>query len=442
MGADIPEPASGDGSSDKPFDDKPFDAGVEADEKSDPKTYIEQLTGKLGQSLRQYTETQGQPDFELEKFAINSLLSATHTAQMSDEDQSDIIKKVESSGEPEGEEQPETDEKEPEAYSKPNPSVGDTEFAGATGGTNAGGGPEAGGGSAPMNEMSLGDHNVQRLISIYDSGDERTKQILSRLVSYTDVPNREQFVRDLQDEVDYGDLRDIFNSLEQFKIKTDQISEPAEALYEEETIFLNDPKKNNMFQPGSNDILKQHSCKKGFKHLGFDENNEPNCVQIYENSSKFANKDKIKSILRESLNDNNMNTQPTTKPAPVVKPITEPKKPSRRDKPFKPAVTPGVRPDPKALKETGSNYDTYHNTFSSAVQAAGEYAQKLGYVVDENDWWNQVATGPKKPSEGKTNRYSVALTKDGKPSKKMLHMQVYNMGSGFNKPYELNAYIQ
>ena len=83
------EPAPAD---DKPFDDEPFDAGVEADEETDPKKYIEQLTGKLGQTLRKYTEEQGQPDFELEKFAINSLLSATHTSEMDEEDKKDIIK--------------------------------------------------------------------------------------------------------------------------------------------------------------------------------------------------------------------------------------------------------------------------------------------------------------------------------------------------------------
>lgn len=85
-------------SSEKPFDDTPFDAGVEADEESDPKKFIEQLTGKLGQSLRKYNEEQGQPDFELEKFAINSLLSATHTSEMDAEDQKDIISKIKSAG--------------------------------------------------------------------------------------------------------------------------------------------------------------------------------------------------------------------------------------------------------------------------------------------------------------------------------------------------------
>ena len=97
----------GEEANDKPFDDEPFDAGVEADEETDPKKFIEQLTGKLGQSLRKYTEEQGQPDFELEKFAINSLLSATHTSEMDAEDQKDIITKVRTAGE--GDEEPSPD---------------------------------------------------------------------------------------------------------------------------------------------------------------------------------------------------------------------------------------------------------------------------------------------------------------------------------------------
>jgi len=86
---------------DKPFDDTPFDAGVEANEDEDPEKYIQQLAGKLGTTLRKYTEDKGEPDFDLEKFAINSVISATHTAEMDDEDQKDIIKKIKSSGDDE-----------------------------------------------------------------------------------------------------------------------------------------------------------------------------------------------------------------------------------------------------------------------------------------------------------------------------------------------------
>jgi hypothetical protein len=93
-GEDVAEPKS----DDKPFDDTPFDAGVEADEDEDPEKYIQQLSGKLGTTLRKYTEDKGSPDFDLEKFAINSVISATHTAEMDDEDQKDTIKKIKSSG--------------------------------------------------------------------------------------------------------------------------------------------------------------------------------------------------------------------------------------------------------------------------------------------------------------------------------------------------------
>jgi hypothetical protein len=95
MAADMPaeEPTG-----DMPFEKEPFDAGVEADEDTDPKKFIEQLSGKLGQSLRQYTKDQGQPDFELEKFAINSVISATNSSQMDEEDKDDIIKKLNTAG--------------------------------------------------------------------------------------------------------------------------------------------------------------------------------------------------------------------------------------------------------------------------------------------------------------------------------------------------------
>jgi hypothetical protein len=82
---------------DKPFDDEPFDAGVEADPESDPEKYIQQLSGKLGQELRKYTEELGAPDYDLEKFAINSVLSATNSGEMDQQDQADIIQKVKSS---------------------------------------------------------------------------------------------------------------------------------------------------------------------------------------------------------------------------------------------------------------------------------------------------------------------------------------------------------
>lgn len=95
---DLPLEDADEPSGDKPFDDTPFDAGVEADEDEDPEKFIQQLAGKLGTTLRKYTEDKGEPDFPLEKFAINSVISATHTAEMDKDDQKDIIDKIKSSG--------------------------------------------------------------------------------------------------------------------------------------------------------------------------------------------------------------------------------------------------------------------------------------------------------------------------------------------------------
>jgi hypothetical protein len=93
------EPAPQESNNEKqPFEKEPFNAGVDASEKDDPKKFIEQLSGKLGQSLRSYSDESGQPDFKLEKFAINSVISATHTSEMPTEDKEDIIKKINSSG--------------------------------------------------------------------------------------------------------------------------------------------------------------------------------------------------------------------------------------------------------------------------------------------------------------------------------------------------------
>jgi len=86
-----------------------------------------------------------------------------------------------------------------------------------------------------------------------------------------------------------------------------------------------------------------------------------------------------------------------------------------------------------------ADYQLYHPTFTAAAKAALDLAKKKGFEVDEDDWFNQVSTGPKKPGKGKTNRYVVKVTKKGKETKKRLAFQVYGMDSG---KYELNAYVE
>jgi hypothetical protein len=92
----------------------------------------------------------------------------------------------------------------------------------------------------------------------------------------------------------------------------------------------------------------------------------------------------------------------------------------------------------KSLLKEKYDLETYHKSYTSAITAAKEYAEKKGYEINDDDSFTKIGMGPRKPSEGKTNRFSIELSKDGKPSKKQLHIQVY----GMKNSYELNAYIQ
>ena len=94
--------------------------------------------------------------------------------------------------------------------------------------------------------------------------------------------------------------------------------------------------------------------------------------------------------------------------------------------------TPGERNEAKA------KYKIDHKTYSSAVDEALKVADKQGYEVDMDDYFNQIATGPRKPSEGKTNTFKISLTKRDKPQKKKLQIQIYGKGK---HGYELNCYI-
>ena len=73
--------------------DSNFDAGVEADEETDPKKYIQQLTGKLSQSLNSYNNENGEPDTELGKYVLGMLVKQG-VKGMDDKEKKEIIKKI------------------------------------------------------------------------------------------------------------------------------------------------------------------------------------------------------------------------------------------------------------------------------------------------------------------------------------------------------------
>lgn len=77
--------------------DTNFDAGVEANEETDPKKYIQQLTGKLSQTLRKYNSELPQPDVDLNKY-VAGMINKQATEGLSQQDVDEILSKIESDG--------------------------------------------------------------------------------------------------------------------------------------------------------------------------------------------------------------------------------------------------------------------------------------------------------------------------------------------------------
>lgn len=72
--------------------DSNFDAGVEADEETDPKRYIQQLTGKLSQSLNKYNDEQGN-DEGLSKY-VGKMILAQAAKALDDSGKKELIKAI------------------------------------------------------------------------------------------------------------------------------------------------------------------------------------------------------------------------------------------------------------------------------------------------------------------------------------------------------------
>ena len=90
---EMPMMPNEEGYEENPFDTN-FDAGVEANEEEDPKHYIEQLSGKLSQTLRSYQKELVKPDTETAKYAAGMVIKAAIEG-LTPKDKKDILSKLE-----------------------------------------------------------------------------------------------------------------------------------------------------------------------------------------------------------------------------------------------------------------------------------------------------------------------------------------------------------
>lgn len=75
--------------------DSNFDAGIDTNEEEDPRTYIQQLTGKLSQSLRKYNDERSRPDSDLCKY-VAGMINKQASKGLSEKDVDEILDKIRS----------------------------------------------------------------------------------------------------------------------------------------------------------------------------------------------------------------------------------------------------------------------------------------------------------------------------------------------------------
>lgn len=75
--------------------DNDFDAGVDTNEEDDPRKYIQQLTGKLSQTLRNYNQQQEKPDVDLCKY-VAGMINKQAIKGLTPDDVDEVLKKLKS----------------------------------------------------------------------------------------------------------------------------------------------------------------------------------------------------------------------------------------------------------------------------------------------------------------------------------------------------------
>jgi hypothetical protein len=91
----------------------------------------------------------------------------------------------------------------------------------------------------------------------------------------------------------------------------------------------------------------------------------------------------------------------------------------------------------QSINEASTKYEVYHQTYTSAIQSALEYAKTLGYSTDEEETATLIGLQSSRPKNGSTEKLHISIFKNDKIQRKKLQIQVTDLGNSF----ELNCYI-
>jgi hypothetical protein len=308
-----------------------------------------------------------------------------------------------------------------------------------------------------VNEMSVNDVHFKEILRMYDHGGSFTKKKVAAVVRKNPKASRKDII-DAMLDMDYKEITDVQDELgikesvegdriqnlnNRIKVLRDKIS--ATKSPEQKTKFQNTLK--NALQSLSNIRKGQTESVNELKTLSngnFKIKKQYNTFADYEKHAKIGDTI-LKYNKKSSMNDMISNDELHQNAKRYLNKVHSIGTDGVNVTIFGKQTPASIHPSDKkelavvVLESTinEAKYDTYHKTYTSAIQAGLDWAKKSGYDYDEEEAAREIGMGPRKPSEGKTNKFHLSLRKDFKPQKKMLHIQVY----GMKNSYELNAYI-
>ena len=287
-----------------------------------------------------------------------------------------------------------------------------------------------------VNEMSKNDVHFKEIMKMYDRGGSFTKKKVAVVVCNNPKASR----RDIEEELLDSDYNEITQYQDELQIaesvqgdKIQNLNNRIKALKDKISATKNSEQKSKF----------QNTLKNALQSLS-------NIRKAQTESVNEAASEEAKEIgaltgvrgdaVQKFIDDNNIHARKLLAYLKMKGPHTLSNRMDISTAIVGKANNKFAQGIIKAFSESKVNeakFEVYHNSYTSAINAAREYAEKQGYTINDDDSFTKIGMGPRKPSEGKTNKFSIELSKDGKVQRKQLHIQVY----GMKTKYELNCYI-
>ena len=285
-----------------------------------------------------------------------------------------------------------------------------------------------------VNEMSKNDVHFKEIMKMYDRGGSFTKKKVAVIVCRNSKASRRDIEEELldttyEDILQYQDELNIKESVEGDRIQ--KLNDRIKALRDKMNSTKSSTQKNLIQQRLKNALQSLTKIKSGLgiKKINNESVNEAASVEAMGIAALTGLRG---DAVQKFIDDNNIHARKLFAYLKMKGPHTLSNRMDistaivgKANNKFAQGIIKAF--SESKVNEAKSDYEVYHDSYTSAINAAKAYAEKKGYTINDDDSFTKIGMGPKKPSEGKTNRFSIELVKDNRVQKKMLQIQVYGM---------------